>query len=126
MPLHGCSLGSCVPPHLLVIVLVLGLVAPVGAQRAVISVGHPGVAPVVTDKTVSLSWTLPEESTATTGYRLEAGTGPGLTNIVTADAGMAPAFAASGVPPGRYYVRIRALNGNGVSAPSNEVVVDVP
>ncbi len=27
---------------------------------------------------------------------------------------------------GRYYVRIRALNGNGVSAPSNEVIVDVP
>ncbi len=81
---------------------------------------------LVTGTSVSLSWTLPEESTATTGYRLEAGTGPGLADLLTTDAGMATAFAASSVPAGRYYVRIRALNGNGVSAPSNEVVIDVP
>jgi len=31
-----------------------------------------------------------------------------------------------GVPPGRYYVRIRSVNGTGVGAPSNEAVVDVP
>jgi hypothetical protein len=30
------------------------------------------------------------------------------------------------VAPGRYYVRVRALNAVGVSAPSVELVIDVP
>jgi hypothetical protein len=30
------------------------------------------------------------------------------------------------VPPGRYYVRVRAVNASGASVPSDEVVVDVP
>lgn len=87
----------------------------------------PALAPaVVVGNAVTLSWTLPVESTAATGYRLEAGSQPGLADILTSGLGAAPSFGASGVPAGRYYVRIRALNGNGVSAPSNEVIVDVP
>lgn len=82
--------------------------------------------PAVGVSAVSLSWVLPPESTAATTYRLEAGTQPGLANLVVADVGPAPSFFASGVPPGRYHVRIRAVNANGVSRPSNEVVVDVP
>ena len=31
-----------------------------------------------------------------------------------------------GVPPGRYYVRVQAVNALGASAPGNEVVIDVP
>lgn len=87
----------------------------------------PVLAPaVVAGNTVTLSWTLPVASTAVTGYRLEAGSQPGLADILISSLGPAPSFGAAGVPAGRYYVRIRALNGNGVSAPSNEVVVDVP
>ena len=82
--------------------------------------------PVVAGTSVSLSWSLPAESTAVTGYRLEAGSQPGLADILTAPLGPAPAFAASGVPPGRYYVRVRAVNENGVSVPSNAIVIDVP
>lgn len=82
--------------------------------------------PVVAGTSVSLSWSLPAESTAVTGYRLEAGSQPGLADILTAPLGPAPAFAASGVPPGRYYVRVRAVNANGVSVPSNAIVIDVP
>lgn len=82
--------------------------------------------PVVTGTSVTLSWTLPTESTAATGYRLEAGSGPGLANILASDTGPASTFGAQAVPPGRYFVRIRAANGNGVSLPSNDVVVDVP
>jgi hypothetical protein len=83
-------------------------------------------APVVVGNAVSLSWTLPVESTAVTGYRLEAGSQTGLADILTSALGPAPSFGAAGVPPGRYYVRMRALNGNGMSPPSNEVVVNVP
>lgn len=82
--------------------------------------------PVVTGSAVSLTWTLPAESTAVTRYRLEAGSQPGLANVLITALGPQPAFAAAGVPPGRYYVRLRAENANGVSAPSNEIVIDVP
>ena len=82
--------------------------------------------PVVTGNAVSLTWTLPAESTAVTAYRLEAGSQPGLANILTSSLGPGGSFGAAGVPPGRYYVRVRAVNANGVSAPSNEVTVDVP
>jgi hypothetical protein len=30
------------------------------------------------------------------------------------------------VPPGRYYVRVRAVNASGAGAPGDEVIVDVP
>lgn len=83
-------------------------------------------APSVAAGTVALSWSLPAESTAATAYRLDAGSQPGLADLVTTAIGPAPSFVASGVPPGRYFVRVRAVNGNGVSAPSNEIVVDVP
>ncbi len=82
--------------------------------------------PVVAGSAVTLSWTLPIESAAVTGYRLEAGSQPGLADVLTTGLGPAPSLAAAGVPAGRYYVRVRAVNANGASVPSNEVVVTVP
>ena len=73
-----------------------------------------------------MSFGQPVASTAVTGYGLEAGSPAGLADVLTTDLGPTPSFAASGVPPGRYYVRMRALNGNGASTPSNEIVVNVP
>ena len=50
----------------------------------------------------------------------------GLSNITTFNTGNAgTTFAVPGVPPGTYYVRLRALNGQGASPVSNEVVVVV-
>ncbi|MFN7978011.1 MAG: fibronectin type III domain-containing protein [Vicinamibacterales bacterium] len=74
---------------------------------------------------VALSWQLPRLSPAAVTYRLEAGLAPGAT-AVSIDLGAAASTTIPGVPPGRYYARIRAVNYNGVSAPSNEVVIDVP
>jgi hypothetical protein len=82
---------------------------------------------VVQANTVQLAWTPGGAPASVTRYVLEAGSGPGLSDIVAAlDVGLQTALSASGVPPGRYYVRVRAGNYSGLSAPSNEVVVTVP
>ncbi len=87
----------------------------------------PVLAPaIVTGATVALSWTLPTDSPAATGYRLEVGSRPGVANILTEALGSTPSLTAASVPPGRYYVRLRAVNGNGGSQASNEVAIDVP
>lgn len=80
---------------------------------------------VVTGSTVTFQWTAPIAG-PTTGYRLEAGTGPGLSNIAVLNTGSAgTSISFSGVPPGRYYVRLRGVNGLGAGVPSNEIVLDV-
>ena len=75
--------------------------------------------------TVAVSWTPP--AGAVTGYVLEAGTSPGLANLISGLAlGPAPGLVAQNVPPGTYYLRVRAANGALVSTASNEIVVTVP
>jgi len=60
-------------------------------------------------------------------YVLEVGSAAGLNDIFTGlDVGLQTSFGATGVPPGRYYVRARAGNSAGLGAPSSEVVVQVP
>jgi hypothetical protein len=83
--------------------------------------------PVVSVSSVQFSWVPGGPPAAVTRYVLEAGSAPGLGDIIAGlDVGLQTSFAASGVPPGRYYVRIRAGNYTGLSAPSNEIVVTVP
>ncbi|MEZ5291435.1 MAG: fibronectin type III domain-containing protein [Vicinamibacterales bacterium] len=77
---------------------------------------------------VTLSWTppttLPGEGAQQ--YRLEVGVEPGATNAWVSTSGTTTGFTFPGVPPGRYYVRVRGENRRGRSAPSNEVTVVVP
>ncbi len=81
---------------------------------------------VVAGHTVTLSWRLPAESPQASRYRAEIGTAPGATDLGVLALGASETFAVTGVPPGRYYVRLRALNYTGTSAASADVVVDVP
>lgn len=78
--------------------------------------------PQVTGSTVTLSWSMPFGST---GIRLEAGTAPGFSNAANMVISAINSFTASNVPPGTYYVRVRAVDPSGESAPSNEVTVTV-
>ena len=76
---------------------------------------------------VQLQWTAaPAPGVPVTGYELQAGSGPGLTNtaVFTLPA-TALDFSTAGVPPGTYYVRVVALSSAGPGTPSNEVVVTV-
>lgn len=93
------------------------------------AVAAPPLAPTnlsatVTNRRVTLDWALPAHSPAATSYvvevRLTAG-GP-LGGTLTS---VAPSLAVDGVPAGIYYVRIRALNALGSSAPSAEHVIAV-
>jgi hypothetical protein len=77
----------------------------------------------VTGTTVALSWTAPPGGSS--GYRVEAGTAPGLANAANTLVGATPALSVASVPSGTYYVRVRAVSAAGQSSPSNEVTVRV-
>jgi hypothetical protein len=76
----------------------------------------------VNGQIVTLTWAAPVGPVI--GYRLEAGTGPGLANIIVFDVGPMTSLTVT-APPGSYYTRVRALSSDGVSGPSNEILVSV-
>lgn len=81
-----------------------------------------GLAATVDGTSVGLQWSPPWFGGAPSNYLIDVGTGPGLTDLLTVPTGSAnTAFNASGVAPGRYYVRVRASNSSGSSTPSEEV-----
>lgn len=84
-----------------------------------------GLEAALTGSTVSFTWGAPSIGTGPFTYRLEAGSATGLANIANVTLGV-PSFVVPGVPPGIYYVRVRAIAGGVVGPPGNEVVVVVP
>jgi lysophospholipase L1-like esterase len=80
----------------------------------------------VSGSRVALSWNVPFAGDAAVSYVLEAGSASGRADLANFDTGVAaPAFTADNVPAGTYYVRVRGKNAVGVSAPSNELVLNV-
>jgi hypothetical protein len=76
----------------------------------------------VSGSVVTLTW---RQAFGATAYRIEAGTQPGASDVLVSNIGDRLQLEAI-APPGRYFVRLRALNGCGVSSEtSNEVVVVV-
>jgi hypothetical protein len=76
----------------------------------------------------TLSWTAPAADASEdvpTGYVLEAGTAPGLSNAATVRVGNVTSFTTD-VSRGIYYVRVRAENQYGDSDPSQELEVRAP
>jgi hypothetical protein len=83
------------------------------------------IAGISVDRVVTLTWHPPTAGGAPETYVIEAGDAPGLANIAVLDTGSASPSLVVNAPPGRYYVRVRARNGAGTSAPSEEVVLIV-
>jgi hypothetical protein len=76
--------------------------------------------------TVSLSWTAASTGGPAQRYLVDAGTGAGLTNIGTFTLNQTTTTAAfANVPPGTYFLRVRAQNAAGTSGPSPEAQVTV-
>src|SRR5438067_510760 len=71
---------------------------------------------------VVLSWSAPGNGGVPDTYVIEAGSTSGGADLANFSAGTtATTFSASNVRAGTYYVRVRADNAAGTSAPSNEV-----
>ncbi len=96
------------------------------------SVGAGPVAPPqnfrvgVAGTTVTFTWSPPATGEVVNDYLLDAGTSPNSSNLVSG-AALGPGFVLTvpNVPPGAYYVRIRARNGAGISTPSEEATFTV-
>src|SRR5205823_4513755 len=92
----------------------------------IVAPGPPMLAPAtISGNTVTLNWT-PAAGDAATSYVLEAGSASGRSDLANADTrSQQPTLTATEVPPGTYFVRVRARNASGTSAPSNEISVVV-
>jgi hypothetical protein len=107
------------PPSAEVMIVVGGVPSPPEAPRSLVHTLTAG-------STVTLTWLAPFFGTPTS-YVLEAGTASGLSDIVVFNTGStALTLSFPGVPPGTYYVRVRAVNALGASVASNERVIVVP
>jgi len=79
----------------------------------------------VSGATVSLAWAAPASGGAPASYVLEAGSAPGLADIAVAPVA-GTGIVVPGVPAGRYFVRVRAVNAAGSGPPTTDVAVVVP
>lgn len=107
-----------------------GLGPPSADLHVAVGVSPPS-APVLTGSgsagAVSLHWSPPTYGAAVSGYRIFAGTQPGVADVAVLDLAAASAgFSAGGVPPGTYYVRVAATSAVGFGDVSNELAIVVP
>jgi hypothetical protein len=110
---NPCGLGV---PSAETVAIVGGAIVPPGPTFALDA--------AVSGSTVTLTWSPPSVGTAPLQYRVEAGSAPGLANLATIVV-PTPTFVATGVPPGTYYVRARAIGVGGLGPAGNEIVVVV-
>ena len=79
----------------------------------------------VSGTTVTLTWMAPSTGAVPTGYFVNASlspSGPLVASLPVSDT----TLVVTDVPHGIYYVHVRAVNIDGASGPSNEVIVVVP
>jgi hypothetical protein len=98
----------------------------VGVGGALLPPGEPlDFTAEVIGSTVAFTWAPPVTGGVPAGYVLEAGSGPGLSDIARVPLAATTASAA-GVPPGTYFVRVVPVNAAGAGQPSAELQIVVP
>jgi Fibronectin type III domain len=97
------------------------------ASIAVAAVPNPpqSLTATVSGSTVTLTWTAPSTGAAPEGYIVVAALSPGGTPIAVLPVANTT-LVVPNVPNGVYYVHVRAVNTEGASNASSEVVVVVP
>jgi subtilisin-like proprotein convertase family protein len=75
--------------------------------------------------TVTMTWSAPATGGAPLFYVIEAGSAPGLANLVSFSTGNPSLSFVAAAPPGTYFLRVRAGNAAGTSTASNDVVLVV-
>ncbi|MBP7777423.1 MAG: fibronectin type III domain-containing protein [Acidobacteria bacterium] len=83
------------------------------------------IAAVVNGSAVTFSWAAPVTGGAAGGYLLEAGSGPGMSDMARVPVN-GTTLTAPNVPGGTYFVRVRAVNNVGFGDASAELQVIVP
>lgn len=105
---------------------VITVVAGGGGGGGATTPGAPGsFAVTFSGRSVFMTWTPPTTGGAPTSYALEAGSGPGASDLVVVPLGATTSFAAAGVPDGVFWLRIRAANASGWGPASNEIGVSM-
>jgi hypothetical protein len=96
-------------------------------EAAVSAPGAPAnLAGTVAAARVTLTWTAPAGGDPPLSYVIEAGSTTGRADLAALDTGStSQTLTVDSVPAGTYYVRVRARNGAGSSAASNEITVAV-
>lgn len=82
------------------------------------------VVATVTGQAVRVQWQAAPQGWPTERFVLEAGLRPGSTDLAAVPVSGVE-FRAAGLPPGRYYVRLRAVNQHGAGAASDELIVEI-
>ncbi len=108
----------------------LGTGAPsneIVATSGALPTAPTGLTATVAGSTVTLGWSAPVAGEPVTTYILEAGSaaGPNEPREPASQTAPCPGRRSTGVPPGVYYLRVRARNVVGTSGPSNEMQVNV-
>ena len=133
IPMPSTSLGGAVPAGRYYVRARSALACGTGSASNEVIVDVPSGCSVptapgtltasVASRTVSLAWGVAGSAAS---YVLEAGSAPGLANILATNVGTARSIGGP-VPPGTYYVRVRGRGTCGQMGPaSNERVVVVP
>jgi hypothetical protein len=100
------------------------------SNEVVLTVGGPppgapsNLTVQVAGRTATLAWDAPTSGAVPEFYQLEAGSSPGSADVAVARSAER-VFVATGAVPGTYYVRVRAGNAAGLSAPTTEVQVTI-
>ena len=100
-----------------------GRIFRIDAAGAIAPGAPSNLAGTVQGNTVSLTWDAPSTGGAAASYIVEAGSSQGSANLGTATT--TATTLAGAVPTGQYFVRVRAANTVGTSAPSSDVVLNV-
>jgi predicted phage tail protein len=100
------------------------------SNEVVLTVGGPplgapsNLTAQVSGRTVTLAWDAPTSGEVPAFYQLEAGSSSGAADVAVARQAER-ILVATGVAPGTYYVRVRAGNAAGLSAPTADVAVTI-